>query len=129
MPNSFAFTAGSSRRPFAVTMLVCTCFALGCAPAANRRTSRVPVAVAQAETRTVPWEWEATGTVEPVASADVTAQVGGLVTRVGFREGDEVRTGDVLVHLAARPFEASVAQAAAVLARDRAQARTARLEL
>ena len=110
-------------------MLVCTCIALGCAPAASRRPSRVPVAVAIAESRTVPWEWEATGTVEPVASADVTAQVGGLVTRVGFREGDEVRVGDVLVQLDARPFEASVAQATAVLARDRAQARTARLEL
>jgi multidrug efflux system membrane fusion protein len=77
----------------------------------------------------VPWEWEATGTVEPVASADVTAQVGGLVMRLGFKEGDEVRAGDVLVQLDARPFEASVAQAAAVLARDRAQARTARLDL
>lgn len=88
----------------------------------------MPVAVASAEQRTVPWEWEATGTVEPVASADVTAQVGGLVTRVSFREGDEVREGAVLVQLDARPFQANVAQAAAVLARDRAQARTARLE-
>ena len=129
MPNYLGFAARRSRRPFTLTMLVCTCIALGCAPAASRRTSRVPIAVAHAETRTVPWEWEATGTVEPVASADVTAQVGGLVTHVGFQEGDEVRAGDVLVKLDARPFEANVAQAAAVLARDRAQARTARLEL
>jgi len=99
-----------------------------CAPSPARRANRVPVVVARAETRTVPLEWEATGTVEPVASADVTAQVGGLVVRVAFREGDEVQEGAPLVQLDPRPFEATVAQAAAVLARDRAQERSARLE-
>ncbi len=104
-------------------------FVIGCGSREARRPSRVPVAVATVETRSVPWEWEATGTVEPVASADVTAQVGGIVTRVAFREGDDVRAGAPLVLLDRRPFAAQVDQAEAVLSRDRAQARNAKLEL
>lgn len=101
----------------------------GCGGREARRSSRVPISVAPAETRSVPLEWEATGTVEPIASADVTAQVGGLVTHVLFREGDDVRAGAALVRLDTRAFAAAVEQAEAVLERDRAQARTARLEL
>ncbi|HEY6196643.1 MAG TPA: efflux RND transporter periplasmic adaptor subunit [Candidatus Eisenbacteria bacterium] len=101
----------------------------GCAGPEARRASRTPVTVALAESRTVPYELDASGIVEPVASADVTAQVGGLVTAIPFREGDDVRAGNVLVQLDSRAFETSVAQAAAVLARDRAQALSARLEL
>jgi multidrug efflux system membrane fusion protein len=118
----------SARRVLTLAVLSACVFAYGCSTSPARRQQRVPVAVAQAEKRTVPWEWEATGTVEPVASADVTAQVGGRVTRVAFREGDEVREGEPLVQLDPREFEANVAQASAELARDRAQARTARLE-
>ena len=128
MPDLLRSPARSAGRSIALALLA-ACLLQACAPVQSRRSARVPVAVAQVETRTVPWEWEATGSVEPVASADVTAQVGGLITRVAFREGDEVREGAILVQLDARPFEASAAQAAAVLARDRAQARTARLEL
>lgn len=102
---------------------------LGCGAGSGRRTPRVPILVAQVEQRTVPYEIDATGTVEPIQSADVTAQVGGLVTRIGFREGDEVRAGQVLFHLDRRPFEASAERSAAVLARDRAQAESARLDL
>jgi multidrug efflux system membrane fusion protein len=85
--------------------------------------------VARAEQRSVPYEIEATGTVEPLQSADVTAQVGGLVTRIPFHEGDEVRAGHVLFQLDPRPLAAAVERAAAVVARDHAQAETARLDL
>ncbi len=101
----------------------------GCGARDARRTPRPPVTVASAESRVVPYEIEATGTVEPATSAEVTAQVGGLVVRIPFREGADVEAGTTLVQLDARPFETAVAQAAAVLARDRARARSARLEL
>jgi multidrug efflux system membrane fusion protein len=101
---------------------------VGCAKATARRSQRVPIAVAFAQQRTVPYEIQATGTVEPTESASVIAQVGGLLTRVAFREGDEVRAGQVLFQVDPRPFESAVAQAAAVLARDRAQAEAARLD-
>src|SRR5262249_50169153 len=47
----------------------------GCGTQAPKRSLRVPVLVAQAERRTVPYEIEATGTVEPIQTAQVTAQV------------------------------------------------------
>jgi multidrug efflux system membrane fusion protein len=111
---------------FVVALLIVA--ASGCGREAARRGTRVPITVAAVEQRTVPYEIEATGTVEPARRAEVTAQVGGLVTRIGFREGDDVRQGQVLVQLDPRPFEADAERAAAVLARDRAQAQTARLD-
>jgi multidrug efflux system membrane fusion protein len=101
----------------------------GCAQRAARGSQRVPIVVARVEKRPVPYEIDATGTVEPIQSASVTAQSGGLVMRVAFREGDEVRAGQALVIIDPRPFEAAVARAAAVLARDHAQAGTSRLDL
>ena len=71
----------------------------GCAQAPERRGGRVPVTVAVAATRSVPYELDATGTVEPIASADVLPQVGGMVTHIAFHEGDDVRQGQVLVEL------------------------------
>ncbi len=120
-----------ARGPFAAGL--CSSLALlglvaGCGSPEARRPSRVPVTVATVEMKSVPLEWEATGTVEPIASSDVTAQVGGQVTAVLFREGDDVVEGAGLVRLDSRVFAATVEQAEAVLERDRAQARSARLD-
>jgi len=108
----------------AASLLALLC---GCAQTVERRGGRVPVTVAVAETRTVPYELEATGTVEPIASAAVLPQVGGMVTRIAFHEGDDVRDGQVLVELDKTAFATEVARTAALVERDRAQARTAQL--
>lgn len=68
----------------------------------------------------------ANGSVEPIQSADVAAQVAGLVTSVAFREGDMVRAGQVLFRIDPRPYAAALAQAEAALARDDAQLVSAR---
>lgn len=101
----------------------------GCGAQAPKRAQRVPVLVAQAERRTVPYEIEATGTVEPIQTAQVTAQVQGLVTHVLFKEGSVVRAGQPLFQLDPAMMQAAHAQAAAMLAKDRAQTETARLAL
>jgi len=88
----------------------------------------VPVTVAVAERRTVPFELPATGTVEPLETVAVQAQVSGQIRRVAFREGDEVRQGQVLFELDSRPYRAALGQAVAVLERDRAQAANAAQE-
>ena len=41
----------------------------------------------------MPFALVATGTVEAIRTAAVGSQVGGVITRVGFREGDEVAKG------------------------------------
>ena len=76
----------------------------------------------------MPFQLKSVGTVEAIRSASVAAQVGGVVTRVSFREGDFVRAGQVLFRLDARPVRAALDQAIAVLERDRARAISARRE-
>jgi multidrug efflux system membrane fusion protein len=89
----------------------------------------VPVTVARAEQRSVPFEIVAPGTVEPMRAAAVTAQVSGMVVSVRFREGDDVRAGDVLAEIDPRPYRNAVDQAEAALARDLIQLETARRQV
>lgn len=86
----------------------------------------VPVAVATAVRMPAPYIVSANGIVEPMQTVSVQSQVQGVLTAVGFREGDEVRAGQVLFQVDPRPFQAALAQAEAVLARDAAQAENAR---
>jgi multidrug efflux system membrane fusion protein len=110
----------------AAALLILAVVLSGCSAAPNRRAPRVPILVALAEQRSIPYEIEATGSVEPIQSAQVTPQVGGTVTRVAFREGDEVRAGQALVQIDPRPYQQAVERAAGALARDRAMEQAAR---
>ena len=103
-------------------------YALGCSRGRAGGPSRVPVTIARAEQRAVPYEITATGTVEPRQTVSVQSQVTGVLTDVGFREGDDVETGQVLFRIDPRPFQAALEQAQAILARDVAQAKNAQLE-
>jgi len=76
--------------------------------------------------RDMPFALDATGSVEALQTAAVGSQVGGVVTRVAFHEGDNVRVGQLLFQLDPRPFQEAWDQAMAALARDRSQAETAR---
>jgi len=60
-----------------------------------------------------------------MATVQIRAQVTGQLSAVHFTEGREVKKGDPLFTLDARPFEAALQQAEAVLARDTAQAKNA----
>ena len=102
--------------------------ALGCSRGRAGSPSRVPVTIARAEQRAVPYEITATGTVEPRQTVSVQAQVTGVLTQVGFREGDDVAAGQVLFQIDPRPFQAALDQAQAILARDVAQAKNAQLD-
>ena len=99
--------------------------AAGCKARATSGPPKVSVSVARVERRSVPYEIGATGTVEPMRTVAVTSQVGGLLQRVRFAEGDEVRPGQVLFEVDPRPFLAAVEQAEANLSRDVAQAENA----
>src|SRR5947209_17681898 len=100
-------------------------FVLGCSKKAGGGASRVPVTIARAEQRPVPYELSGTGTVEPRETASVAAQVAGVLTRVAFNEGDEVAAGQLLFQSGTRPFEATLDQAQVVLQRDEAPAQSA----
>jgi len=75
--------------------------------------------------KAVPVTIPAVGTAEPVTTVQIRAQVTGQLSQVHFREGQDVRKGEPLFTLDARPFQAALQQAQAVLARDTAQAKNA----
>src|SRR5437870_6165279 len=101
---------------------------LGCSRKGAGAVARIPVTVARAEQRAVPYEIIATGAVEPRQTVAVQSQVTGVLTQVEFREGDEVAAGQVLFRIDPRPFQAGLDQARAMLARDLAQAHSAQLD-
>jgi multidrug efflux system membrane fusion protein len=107
--------------------LALTIVAAGCGAAPKARQPRVPVTVARAEARTMPFALVATGTVEAVRTAAVGSQVGGVITRVAFKEGGEVNQGALLFQIDPRPYRNALAQAQATLDRDRAQSHLAKL--
>lgn len=85
-------------------------------------TAPVPVQVAVAEMRALPRSLSAIGTAQALRTVAVKSQVDGVIATVHFREGDELKAGDLLVTLDRRPFENSLRMARAELANAAAAA-------
>lgn len=77
-----------------------------------------PVGVLAAIQQTVPMRLQAIGNVEAYTSVAVKSRVDGQIVEVQFREGQEVRKGDVLFRIDARPYEAALKQSEAQALRD-----------
>ena len=88
----------------------------------------VPVNVGEAVRKDMPVDLRAIGNVESVATVDVKAQVGGELIEVNFKEGQDVKRGDLLFTIQPMLYATQLAQAEANLARDRAQAENAQRE-
>jgi multidrug efflux system membrane fusion protein len=88
----------------------------------------VPVTAATATVQPTPLSLLAVGNVEPIQSVSVRPQVGGVITKVEFSEGEDVQAGQVLFQIDPRPLQAALDQARAQLARDQAQAENARTQ-
>lgn len=107
--------------PIAAIGLIISCS--GCSKQNATAASAPPVApvkVAVAETRTLPIEIRAIGNVEPYKTISVKSQQTGTLIRVDFKEGDAVNKGQLLFEIDPRPFQESVHQIEANLARDTA---------
>ena len=87
---------------------------------AAKGSAAVPVVVVAAVQQTVPVRLQAIGNVEAYTSVAVKSRVDGQILEVQFREGKEVRKGEVLFRIDARPFEASFRQSEAQALRDMA---------
>jgi membrane fusion protein, multidrug efflux system len=69
------------------------------------------------------------GTVTSLATVTIRSQISGYLTRIAFKEGDEVKKGDLIAEIDSRPFEAALAQAKGQLARDEAMLKGAQVDL
>ncbi|HET7205328.1 MAG TPA: efflux RND transporter periplasmic adaptor subunit [Terriglobales bacterium] len=88
----------------------------------------VPVLAAMVEQKDMPVQLQAIGAVEAYSMVAVKTQVTGELTEVHFREGQEVKKGDLLFTLDKRPFEAELKKQQANLEHDIAQAKLAHLD-
>ena len=71
----------------------------------------------------------ALGTVTSLATVTIRTQISGYLIRVAFKEGDEVKKGDLLAEIDSRPYEAALAQQRGQLARDEALLKGAQVDL
>jgi multidrug efflux system membrane fusion protein len=89
----------------------------------------VPVTVATAVAKDVPIELRPIGNVESYSSIPIKAQVSGELVRIHFKEGQDVRKGDLLFEIDRRPYEQALHQTEANLNRDMAQQKQAEANL
>jgi membrane fusion protein, multidrug efflux system len=71
----------------------------------------------------------ALGTVTSLATVTIRSQISGYLMKVDFKEGDDVKKGDLLAEIDPRPYEAALAQANGNLTRDEALLKGAQVDL
>ena len=101
------------------------------APAAASAPKRgpVPVLAAAATTADVPVYLDAVGTIKALNTVTVSPQVDGKLISVGFKEGQDVKKGDVLARIDPTTYQAQLDQAEAKKAQDEALLANAKLDL
>jgi multidrug efflux system membrane fusion protein len=132
-------TASTHRRwPFALALVLLVLGAYAgwhhfhvkpAAAAAPTGPAPVPVTVTQVKKADFPVYLTGLGTVEPYDTVTVRSRVDGQVTEVGFKQGEMVTQGQVLVQIDPRPYQAALDQATAKKAQDEASLKDAQLNL
>jgi membrane fusion protein, multidrug efflux system len=87
----------------------------------------VPVAVATAERRDIPYYLTGLGSVTAYYTVSVKSRVDGELMQVNFKEGQNVQKGDLLALIDPRPYQVALDQAQATQFKDQATLRDAKL--
>lgn len=102
------------------------------APDSNGAAPMLPpppaVSAAAVVSKSVTYWDEFPGRVTAIDNVEIRPRVGGYIDSVKFKEGDEVKKGDVLFVIDRRPFQAQASRAEAELVRARTQAELARTQ-
>src|SRR5262249_53128926 len=139
---------GQMRKPtskaLAGCMMLCVCLALmlsGCGKTSadskkgggkggqGRGQVIVPVAVAKVDVRDLPVILSGLGSVEAYNTVTVKTRIDGQLVQVSFKEGQEVKEGDLLAQIDPRPYQVQLAQAEATLFKDQSALRDAKVNL
>jgi len=99
------------------------------AAAGAAKSAALPVSVAPVLRQDVPIILTGLGTVQAYYTVTLKTRVDGQIMSVKFREGQEVRKGQVLAVIDPRPYEVGLETAKANMARDQAQLNTAKANL
>lgn len=105
--------------------------ASGCSRDATPKSKTgMPVLVAQSVATNVPVliDPPPVGHVAPMQTVNVRSQIGGIISQVHFKEGQEVKQGDLLISIDSRPAQAALASSRADVQRDEAQLANAKIQ-
>ncbi|HEX5399797.1 MAG TPA: efflux RND transporter periplasmic adaptor subunit, partial [Verrucomicrobiae bacterium] len=102
----------------------------GCSRSEKITVTPPPVLVAQSFATNLPVQIDPSpvGHVMPYSTVTVRPQIGGVLQAVHFKEGEEVKKGDLLFSIDPRLPQAALAATTAALARDKAQLENAKIQ-
>jgi len=131
---------GSTRRTLAVAFILLAIlgalyYVFGAPAAQQRRAGRftaegpVPVLATTVTRADVPVYLDAVGTIKALNTVTVRPQVDGRLLSVNFKEGDDVKKGDVLARIDPVIYQAQLDQAIAKKAQDEAQLANSKIDL
>jgi multidrug efflux system membrane fusion protein len=89
----------------------------------------IPVTIWTVENSDFPIYLNGLGTIQPYDTVLVRSRVDGQVIKIGFRQGQMVKEGDLLLQIDPRPYQAALELAQAKKAQDEANLKNARLDL
>jgi len=84
----------------------------------DKAAPEMTVTIAQVKSETVPLYLDYVGTLQSIESVDINARVEGFLVERAFKDGADVKQGDLLFVIDPRPFEAALIAAEAQLAED-----------
>jgi len=116
---------------------VVSAFFSGCTSADSKQQQKaqaaaprvVSVAVAKVQQQDVPVYLTGLGSVTAFNTANIKSRIDGQIVAVNFKEGQNVKQGELLIVVDPRPYEVQLSQAQAQSFRDQAQLRDAKLNL
>src|SRR5215813_11116042 len=131
---------GSTRRTLAVAFILLAIlgalyYVFGGPASQQRRAGRfaaegpVPVLATTVTRADVPVYLDAVGTIKALNTVTVRPQVDGRLLSVNFKEGDDVKKGDVLARIDPVIYQAQLDQAIAKKAQDEAQLANSKIDL
>jgi multidrug efflux system membrane fusion protein len=89
----------------------------------------IPVAVAKAENRDLPVYLSGLGSVDAFNTVVVKSRIDGQLVDIKFREGQQVKKGDLLAVVDSRPYQVALSQAEAMLYKDQSALKDAKLNM
>jgi len=110
-------------------LLVALLFLPACSDKKPPPPPPVPVLVATVTEKTVPVDLKVIANVEAYSTVSIKSRLAGQLVQVNFKEGQDVKQGDLLFVIDPRPYEAALRQVEANLQRDKALAGKAQADL
>ncbi|MGC1629405.1 MAG: biotin/lipoyl-binding protein [Candidatus Acidiferrales bacterium] len=99
------------------------------AAAAKVRPAGITITTATAQKGDIGVYLDAIGTVTPVYTSSITAEVTGIIVGVHYKEGQRVEEGGALIDIDSRPYRATLLQGQGALERDQNLLAQAQMDL